>query len=99
MDISKIIIKPVITEKSSQLSEKLNKYTFVVNKKATKSQIKKAIELLYNVKVEKVNTLIQRGKRYLIYTKRGISKGRKPFYKKAIITLKEGYKIDLYSNI
>lgn len=99
MKINEIIIRPIITEKMTNLGQKLNKYGFIVNKKATKPQIAKAIEELYNVKVEKVNTIIQRGKRIIRYTRTGFTRGRKPFVKKAYVTLKENYKIDFYSNI
>ncbi|MCX7954965.1 MAG: 50S ribosomal protein L23 [Bacteroidales bacterium] len=99
MGIEDIIIRPIITEKMTNQGQKLNKYGFIVHKNANKIQIAKAIEKLYNVKVEKVNTIIQRGKRIVRYTKTGFSRGRKPFVKKAYVTLKENYKIDFFSNI
>ena len=99
MEINDIIIKPLSTEKMTQLGEKLNKYGFIVHKKANKLQIKEAIEKLYNVKVVSVNTMLYRGKRVVRYTKRGWVEGRKDAYKKAIVTLAEGQKIDFYSNI
>ena len=57
-----VILKPIVTEKMTTMSEKFNRYAFVVDRKADKIQIKKAIEELYGVEVERVNTLIQRGK-------------------------------------
>jgi|YNPMSStandDraft_1061717.scaffolds.fasta_scaffold09304_5 large subunit ribosomal protein L23 len=99
MEINDIIIKPLSTEKMTQLGEKLNKYGFIVHKKANKLQIKKAIEKLYNVKVVSVNTMLYRGKRVVRYTRRGWIEGRKDAFKKAIVTLAEGQKIDFYSNI
>ena len=83
-----IIIKPVFTEKSERLMQ-MGKYTFIVHIKATKPQIKKAVEKIFGVKVKKVNTMIYRGK----VKRRGWFWGRRSNFKKAIVTLKEG-KID-----
>lgn len=94
-----VIIKPIITEKMTALSEKLNRYAFKVARGANKVEIKKAIEELYNVSVEEVNTLIVGGKNKSRYTKAGIINGRTSTYKKAIVTLAQGDKIDFYSNI
>ncbi len=94
-----IIIKPIITEKRSQNAEKLNSYGFVVNRKANKYQIRKAIEELYSVKIESVNTLIQRGKKSTRNTKTGMIVGSKSSLKKAFVKLKDGQTIDFYSNI
>ncbi|MEP6709246.1 MAG: 50S ribosomal protein L23 [Verrucomicrobiota bacterium] len=80
-----------LTEKASFLSEKLNKYVFRVNPRANKVQIKQAIELLFKKKVVAVNTSNYAGKLKRV---RG-PLGRKPHWKKAIVTLKEGEKIDL----
>ena len=57
-----VVIKPIISEKMTMVGEKYNRYGFIVDRKATKPQIKKEIEELYGVKVLQVNTLIQRGK-------------------------------------
>lgn len=94
-----IIIKPLITERMTELGEKLNRYGFVVKKKATKPEIRAAIEKLYSVKVESVNTLNYGGKKRVRNTKSGVIEGKTSAFKKAIITLKEGGKIDFYSNI
>ena len=94
-----IIKKPVITEKMTAISEKLNKYAFIVDKNANKYQIKDAIEKLYDVKVEAVNTMNYDGKKKSRYTKAGVVTGRRPAYKKAVVTLKEGDTIDFFSNI
>ena len=94
-----IIQKPIVTEKMTAISEKFNRYAFVVDRKADKIQIRKAIEELYGVEVEQVNTLIQRGKDASRYTKSGLIKGRKNSYKKAIVQLKSGHTIDFFSNI
>ena len=94
-----IIKKPVITEKMTAVSEKLNKYAFIVDKNANKIQIKKAIEKLYDVKVEAVNTMNYDGKKKSRYTKAGVISGRRPAFKKAVVTLKEGDTIDFFSNI
>ncbi len=94
-----IIIKPIVTEKATLLTEKLNRYSFKVNKDANKIQIKKAVEAAYDVTVLDVNTSIVRGKNKTRYTKSGIIKGATSDYKKAVVTLKEGDSIDFYSNI
>lgn len=75
------------------------KYGFIVRPEASKTQIKREIESLYNVKVEAVNTMRYSGKRVSRYTKSGLIRGQKNAYKKAIVTLKEGQTIDFYSNI
>jgi len=94
-----ILIKPIVTEKYTILGEKLNRYGFIVDKRANKLQIKKAVEELYNVNVAEVNTLRYGGKAKSRFTKRGILTGKTASTKRAIITLKDGEKIDFYSNI
>ena len=94
-----IIKKPVITEKMTAISEKLNKFAFIVDKRANKLQIKDAVEKLYDVKVVAVNTMNYDGKRKSRYTKAGVITGRTAAFKKAIVTLKEGDTIDFFSNI
>ncbi|MCK9611758.1 MAG: 50S ribosomal protein L23 [Bacteroidales bacterium] len=94
-----VIIKPIITEKMTGMSEKLNRYAFIIDTKANKLQVKKAVEELYDVKVDSVNTMNYLGKSKSRYTKAGYISGRKNSTKKAIVTLAEGEKIDFYSNI
>ena len=94
-----IIVKPIVTEKMTALTDKLNRYGFKVDLNANKIQIKQAIQEMYNVTVVSVNTSVQRGKNKSRYTKGGIIKGSTSSYKKAIVTLKQGDVIDLYSNI
>ncbi|WP_066632597.1 50S ribosomal protein L23 [Labilibacter marinus] len=94
-----ILIKPIVTEKLNEVSEKLNSFGFVVNKNANKLQIKKAVEEMYNVTVDRVNTMNYAGKVKSRYTKSGVQVGKTAAYKKAIVTLAEGEKIDFYSNI
>jgi large subunit ribosomal protein L23 len=94
-----IIIKPVITEKMTAMGEKLNRYGFIVQRKANKLQIKKAVEELYGVQIRDVNTMVIPGKAKTRYTKSGFISGQTSAYKKAIVTLKEGETIDFYSNI
>ena len=93
------IIKPLITEKTNSLSDKQNKFGFVVRPQANKLQIKAEVEALYNVNVVSVNTMRYAGKNKSRYTKAGLLSGRTNAYKKAIVTLKEGETIDFYSNI
>ena len=94
-----ILIKPMITEKTENVSEAFNKYTFVVDRRANKIEIRKAVEDAYNVTVDAVNTLIMPSKSKIRNTKSGIQKGRKSSYKKAIITLSEGEEIDFFGDI
>ncbi|HPQ08232.1 MAG TPA: 50S ribosomal protein L23 [Bacteroidia bacterium] len=96
---TEIIIKPIITEKYLQSADKLGQYAFVVDKKANKYQIKNAIEKLYDVKVDRVNTQQYIGKVKMRNTTKGLAVGRVNRYKKAIVTLKDGYNIDIYANI
>lgn len=93
------IIKPLITEKMTGVTEKLNRYGFMVSPKANKIEIKAEVEALYNVTVLDVNTMNYAGKNKSRYTKAGLLKGRTNAFKKAIVTLKEGDVIDFYSNI
>lgn len=93
------IIKPLVTEKMTGLTEKLNQFGFLVRPEANKLQIKAEIEALYNVTVVSVNTANYAGKNKSRYTKAGLLNGRTNAVKKAIVTLKEGETIDFYSNI
>ena len=90
-----IIIKPVITEKSMEdMAE--NKYTFVVDKRANKSEVKKAIETVFGVKVEKVNTMNMLGK----VKRQGMHSGRRPSWKKAIVKLtNDSKKIEFFEGM
>jgi large subunit ribosomal protein L23 len=97
--INEILIKPIITEKMTEKGDTLNQYGFVVDKRANKIQIKNAIEEMYGVTVESINTMRYRGKNRMRYTKSGIIKGKENNFKKAIVTLSEGDTIDFYSNI
>ena len=94
-----IIIKPIVTEKMTQLGNKLNRYGFRVQKDANKIEIKQAIEAMYDVTVNEVNTMVVAPKKKSRFTKGGVIKGSASAYKKAIVTVKEGEKIDFYSNI
>ena len=111
------IVKPLVTEKMTAITEKSSveksykvkgetrtkkaetKYGFIVLPEANKLEIKREIESLYNVTVIDVNTVRYAGKRQSRYTRKGLIKGQKNAYKKAIVTLKEGDSIDFYSNI
>ena len=86
--------------KGQQVTKKATpKYGFIVKPEASKIDIQKEIEALYNVTVIGVNTMRYSGKRSARYTKAGLVKGQRNAYKKAIVTLKEGDTIDFYSNI
>ena len=94
-----ILIKPLITEKMTGISTKYNRFGFIVDKRANKLEIKKAIEDLYGVTIDEINTMVYQGKRKSRNTKAGVITGKTNAFKKAIITLKEGETIDFYSNI
>ena len=94
-----IIIKPLVTEKMTAITEKSNRFGFIVRPEANKVEIKKEVEALYNVTVVEVNTMRYAGKNKSRYTRSGIINGRTNAFKKAIVTLKEGDTIDFYSNI
>ena len=93
-----ILIKPIITEKANAMSESSNCYTFQVDKKANKIQIKEVVEAFYNVSVDTVRTVNVRPDRRTRYTKTGVQHGKTNAFKKAFVTLQEGEVIDLYNN-
>ena len=94
-----IIIRPLFTEKMSQLEEIERKYAFQVKSSSNKIEIKSAVEQKFDVKVEKVSTMNRQGKLKEMTMKSGgrtiRTRGKRSGWKKAIITLKEGYSIDL----
>lgn len=94
-----ILNKPVLTEKATAQSEKLNRYTFRVCSSANKIEIKQAVEAMYGVTVVNVNTINKQGKTKVRYTKSGLMVGNTGDYKKAYVTLKEGDSIDFFNNI
>jgi len=94
-----VVIRPLLTEKMTGLTEKNNQYGFIVDINANKIEIAKAIENRFEVKVESVNTIRHKGKLKTQLTKRGRFSGRTPRYKKAIVTLKDGQKIDLFGDV
>lgn len=94
-----ILIKPIISEKAETLSEDLNQYTFMVAKTANKVEIRKAVEAMYGVSVDSVNTIRTPGKLKTRNTKSGVIRGRVSSYKKAIVKLSEGEEIDFFGDI
>jgi large subunit ribosomal protein L23 len=94
-----VIVKPMITEKAENLSERLNQYCFVVHRSANKVEIKKAVEELYQVTVESVNTMVMPGKMKRRNTRAGLINGQLSAYKKAIVKLGEGEEIDFFGDI
>ena len=93
------MIKPVVTEKATAISEKLNRYTFRVSPEANKAQIKNLVQSLYGVKVVDVTTMNYDGKKKSRYTKAGLINGKVAAFKKALVTVAEDETIDFYSNI
>ncbi len=94
-----VIVKPVITEKMTAQGEKFNRYGFVVAKAANKVEIRSAVEKLYGVTVEAVNTQNYVGKVKTRNTTKGIAVGRVNQHKKAVVTLKAGESIDFYAGV
>ena len=93
-----ILIKPIITEKASVFAEARNVFTFFVNPRANKLEIKDAEESAYGVSVEKVRTINVRPDRKVRYTKTGVQTGKTNASKKAIVQVAEGDTIDFYNN-
>ena len=96
--IRSILIKPVITEKLTLLQEQKNQYAFEVDIKATKIDIKNAIQKKFNVKVESIRTVQLKGKKKSQFTKRGRFEGYRPSIKRAVVTLSKDSKIDLFES-
>jgi large subunit ribosomal protein L23 len=94
-DPKDVIVRPVVTERSTELADDRGAYTFIVNKDANKIEIKKAVESLFDVKVKDVRTANYRGK----WRRMGNAYGQKASYKKAVVTLAEGQRIDVYEGI
>ena len=94
-----VLIKPIITEKATSQSELNNCYSFLVDTKANKVEIKKAVEAVYGVAVEKVRTLNYGPERKTKYTKTGIQNGKTNATKKAVVQVADGDTIDFYSNL
>lgn len=87
-----VIVKPVVTEKTMRGIERLRAYLFVVRPDATKPQIRRAVEQVFNVKVERVRTLLRKGKRHV---RKAVIWTRRPDQKCAVVTLQEGHRIDI----
>ncbi len=95
-----VILKPILTEKMTAVTEKYNRYGFIVDKSAGKEEIKKAIKAIYGVETARINTMnYGGGKKNVKYTNKGIIYQKNKSFKKAIVTLKDGDVIDLYENI
>jgi len=94
-----VLKKPIITEKANLDSELNNRFAFIVDIRANKIEIKKAVEAAYGVTVDKVRTMIVRPDRKVRYTKDGVMTGKTAAYKKAVVQVADGDTIDLYSNI
>lgn len=99
MKLSEVLIKPVLSEKVNKQTDKMNRYAFIVGRKANKLEIKKAVEQFYGVQVTEVNTAVMPGKAKSRNTKAGVVTGRKPAKKKAYVTVAQGETIDLYGTV
>ena len=94
-----IIKKPIVSEKATSMNELTNCVSFIVDSRANKIQIKKAVEDSYNVTVKKVRTMIYASIRKTKFTKNGLQKSKSASFKKAIVQIAEEDNIDFYSNI
>ncbi len=99
MKASEVLIKPILTEKANLQQTKLNKFSFKVDKRANKLEIKKAVESFYGITVTDVNTLVAPAKNKSRNTKAGLIQGKKSSYKKAMVTVAKGETIDLYGGL
>jgi len=91
-----VLIKPILTEKALKMQESASKYAFVVNKESNKILIKQAVEKKFDVTVDNVRTVNVKGKSKQMNTRRGITRGKRSDWKKAIVTLRSGDKIDFF---
>jgi len=91
-------MQPLYTEKIAKLQDELNKYAFRVDLRTNKIEIKKAVESKFEVKVKSVQTMVVDGKKRQQMTRGGRFEGRRPSWKKAIVTLESGHKLDLFGN-
>jgi large subunit ribosomal protein L23 len=94
-DVRNIIIRPVVTERSTIDSDERGAYTFIVDKGANKIEIRNAVEKLFGVKVDAVRTMNYRGK----VRRLGTNIGKRASYKKAVVKLAEGERIDVYEGV
>jgi large subunit ribosomal protein L23 len=94
-DAREVIVRPVVTERSTILADEQDAFTFIVAEDANKIEIKRAVETLFDVQVRSVNTMRYRGK----LRRLGRNYGRRPSFKKAIVKLVEGERIDVYEGI
>ena len=99
MKLSDVLLKPILSEKVNKQTEKMNRYAFVVARKANKLEIKKAVEEFYGIQVKNVNTTVMPGKAKSRNTKAGVVSGRKSAKKKAYVTVADGETIDLYAAV
>jgi len=99
MNSIEIIIRPILTEKMLKLQEIERKYTFKVNKKANKITVKQAVQDRFDVTVEDVNIVNVKGKSKQMNTRRGITRGKRSDWKKAIVTLREGDSINFFEGV
>ncbi|MBP6663756.1 MAG: 50S ribosomal protein L23 [Chitinophagales bacterium] len=94
-----VLVRPLINEKSEKILSKIRQYSFIVDVKSNKIEIKKAVEEMYGVNVAGVSTLIAPTKKKRRITKRGVLEGRTKKIKKAFVTLREGDEINFYEGI
>lgn len=95
MDPHQVIIRPVISEKSYNLIEMEDQYTFEVDRRANKNQIRNAIEVAFDVRVARVNTVNVKSKP----KRQGLTSGRTPTWKKAVVKLAEGDSIEMFEGV
>lgn len=98
MNVYQILKRPILTEKMLKLQDAKRQYAFEIDKKANKIEIKRAIQEKFDVTVEHVNIVNIKGKSKSLNTRRGITSGKRPNWKKAIVTLREGDSINFFES-
>jgi len=97
-NVYQVLKRPILTEKMLKLQEEKRKYAFQINSRSTKIEVKKAVQEKFDVTVENVNIMVVKGKSKNLNTRRGLTRGSRPDWKKAIVTLREGDSIDFFEN-
>jgi len=97
-NVYEVLKRPILTEKMLKLQEQKHKYAFEIDKNSNKIEVKKAVQDKFDVTVEEVNISIVKGKSKNLNTRRGLTRGKRPDWKKAIVTLRKGDSINFFEN-
>ncbi|MBN1155860.1 50S ribosomal protein L23 [candidate division KSB1 bacterium] len=97
-NVYEVLKRPILTEKMLKLQEDKHQYAFEIDKKSNKVEVKKAVQEKFDVTVENVNISVVKGKSKNLNTRRGLTKGKRSDWKKAIVTLRKGDSINFFEN-